>query len=299
MAPPSTDLDESEHLVPRKRRRIGWIITVILLGVALIATGAVLAVTLIGLEEAREEIDHQRDLIEKKETFAFAAQELMATAAQFDGLSYGTIVETRYYTRLIERGWGHRWNGDSLDRDAQEVRTATEELAGVLAAAQGEAAANATGTFFESLTDQLGAGFVKTSLDTADAVCEEDVWGCVGGDDPFTIHYDASEMSAQAFVSDWLRTGVAYHEYAHVLQMTNPKPTATAAEAFGGDWETMADCYALTYLPGWTLDHTTWVSDYEYWEFSVGYGYTCDEGQRQVIREWVDSLGYTHEPISQ
>lgn len=299
-------MDEIEHLVPQKRRRVGWIITVSLLGAALIATGAVLAFALIGLDGARAEIDHQRDLIDnqrdlidKKEAFASAAQELMATAAQFDGLSYATIVETDYYTSLIGRGWDHRWIGHSLDLDTEDVRTATEELAGVLTAAQGEAATNATGTFFESLTDQLGAGFVKTSLDTADATCEQDVWGCVGGDDPFTIHYDASETGAQPYMSDWLRTGVAYHEYAHVLQMTNPEPTATAVTAFAGDWETMADCYALTYLPGWTLDHTIWVSDYQYWEVSVGYGYTCDEGQRQVIREWVDSLGYTHEPISQ
>lgn len=278
---------------------MGWIITVILLGVALIATGVLLAITLIRLDEANLEIDHQRDLIDKKETFSLAATELMATAAQFDGLSYATIVDSVYYTSLIGRGWDHRWNGSSLDRDTQEVRTAAEELSSLLGAAQEEAAGNATGTHFESLTDQLGAGFVKTSLDTADAACAEDVWGCVDGEDPFTIHYDASQTGAEPYMSDWLRSGLAYHEYAHVLQMTNPDPTETAAAAFGGDWETMADCYALTSLPGWSLDHTIWTSSYEYWEVSVGYGYTCDESQRQVIRDWVGSLGYVHQPISQ
>ena len=51
-------------------------------------------------------------------------------------------------------------------------------------------------------------------------------------------------------MNDWLRTGLAYHEYAHVLQFNNPEQTETAVESFGGDWETMADCYALTFLPG-------------------------------------------------
>lgn len=223
----------------------------------------------------------------------------MATAAQFDGLPYASLVEADYYTSLIGRGWDHRWNFESLRRDTAEVRTATEELAAVVTAAQGEAGANVTGTIFETLTDQLGAGFVKTSLDTADAACEDDVWGCVVGTDPLTIHYDASGMGAEPYMTDWLRTGIAYHEYAHVLQMTNPEPTKTAQTAFGDDWETMADCYALTYLPGWTLDHTIWLNDYEYWDVSIGYGYTCDEAQRQVIRDWVAALGYAHEPISQ
>ena len=36
-----------------------------------------------------------------------------------------------------------------------------------------------------------------------------------------------------------------------------------------------------------------------YWEVSVGYGYTCDESQRQVIRNWNDSLGVQVQPITQ
>ena len=61
----------------------------------------------------------------------------------------------------------------------------------------------------------------------------------------------------------------------------------------------MADCYALTFLPGWTLDHTIWVSSYQYWNVSVGYGYTCTPDQAQVVRDWVGQLGYKHQPISQ
>lgn len=291
---------------PKKGRRIGWIIAVILLALALIATGVVLALTLTRLERANtviddqeQEIQEQQDLIEKKETFGLAAEDLMSTAAQFDGLPYATLVDTSHLTELIRAGWAHRWNGELLVSDAENLRTAKDELAAVITAAQGEASANATGTFYESITDQLGTGYVKTSLDTADATCAQDVWGCVGGEDPFTIHYDQSQTVSEPYMNDWLRTGLAYHEYAHVLQFANPEPTETAVASFGGDWETMADCYALTFLPGWTLDHTIFVSDFEYWEVSVGYGYTCDANQAQVVRDWAASLGYTYAPISQ
>lgn len=285
---------------PRKRRRVGWIITVILLSLALVATGAVLAVALIRLAEAMDEIERRGDLIDQKETFASAAQGLMDTAAQFDGVPYATIVKTDLYSSIIGRAWHHRWSPESLDRDTEAISTAADQLAGILTTAHEQASTNGTGSYLESQTDQLGAGFLTTAFGSAEADCDDaDAWGCVWDNDPFTIHYDEADMASQPFMSDWLRQGVAYHEYAHVLQITNPKPTKTALESFGGDEETMADCYALTYLPGWTLDHRIWISEYEYWDVSVGYGYTCDESQRQVVREWVGALGYRHEPIPQ
>lgn len=96
---------------------------------------------------------------------------------------------------------------------------------------------------------------------------------------------------AEPYMTDRIRTGVAYHEFAHVLQFTNPEPTATALEAFGGDAETMADCFALTFLDGWTLDSRVWDSDSSYWDVSIGYGVECDDAQKQVIRDWRASLG--------
>ncbi len=307
-APPVAEptADESVAPAPAPQRRRGMLVAVILLSIGFVAAGAGLTVALLQLDRALaqieqqlDDLDEQRDLIDQKETFSSAAQELMSTAAQLDGVPFATLVDTTYLSSLIKRGWTHRWTATALERDITEVREVTDELSGTIEAALVQASTNTSGTFFETTTDQLGLGYVATALDSADAMCEEDVWGCVAGDDPFTIHYDDAEMRGEPFMNDWLRTGLAYHEYAHVLQFTNPGPTAKAAEAFGGDWETMADCYALTVLPGWTLDHTIWTSAFEYWEVSVGYGYTCDDSQRDVIREWVASVGYVHEPISQ
>lgn len=283
---------------PKRKRRIGWIITVVLLSVALIAALAILAISLIRLDEARTRIDEQQELIDKKETFAATMQGLTATVKQFDGVLFGDVVPQGRYDSLATQGWTHRWNPEALDRDTAEVRDATVELSKLLTAANDQAASNGSGTTYESVIDQLGGGFVTSVIDDADTLCESDVLGCVMGDDPYTVHFDAADTGLP-YMTDWLRTGLAYHEFAHVLQFTNPEASRTAAEAFGGDNETMADCFALTYLDGWTLDHTVWTSDVEYWEVSIGYGYTCDESQRQVIRDWREGLGFKSQPISQ
>lgn len=305
---PSPDAPTTVYVEqPTPRRRRGWIITVVLLSVALLATGAALTLTLLWLDdtlatvdEQGEQIEEQRDLIDKKETFGSAAQDLMETAAQLDGVPFAALVDTRHHQSLIQRGWRHRWDSVALERDIDEVHAATAELADVAAAAKEQASSNESGTFFERTTDALGKGFITTSLNSAIVVCDDgDALGCVSSEDPMVIHYSSDLFREAPYDSNFLREGVAYHEYAHVLQMTNPETTAEAVKAFDGDWETMADCYALTYLKGWKLDHTIWINSYSYWEISVGYGYTCTSSQRAVIRDWVDSVGYTHAPISQ
>jgi len=283
---------------PKKKRRIGWIITVVLLSLALIASGIFLALTLIRLGEARDLIEEQENLIDKKETFSAAMHELTATASEFDGVLYASIVPLNRLEDLAARGWSHRWSAPAMELDAAEARRAAAELSEVLTAARDQAATNGSGTKYESVIDSLGSGFVTAVIDDADKLCEDDVLACVVSNDPYTVHFDKAD-SKLPYMTNWLRTGLAYHEFAHVLQLTNPEATATALEAFDGDDEKMADCYALTFLDGWTLDHTIWTSDVEYWEVSIGYGYTCNKAQKQVVRDWYEQLGFTSAPISQ
>ena len=105
-------------------------------------------------------------------------------------------------------------------------------------------------------------------MDPDATFCGDQAMACVRSDDPFVVHVVAAQRR-QPQNSDWIRTGVTYHEFAHVLQYTNPVQTDATLPVFGGDVERMADCYALTMLDGWTLDHRTWVNAYEYWEVSV------------------------------
>lgn len=303
--PPTIDGATAEVPPAKPKRKWGWIIAVILLGLGLLAVAAVLILSLIRLGEAQEligdqkkQLQEQQDVIDEKESFGAAMTELMATAHQFDGLPFADIVPVDRFQSLATRAWQQRWNTENVATTTAEVQAENEALKAVLAAAQAQAASNASGTNYESVIDQLGRGFVTALMDDPDTLCESDVLGCVKWDDPYTVHFDQADGYHES-MTDWIRTGVAYHEYAHVLQATNFEATEEAVAAFGGDYETMADCYSFAYLPGWTLDHTTYVSDFMYWEVSVGYGYTCDESQRQVIRNWNDSLGVQIQPITQ
>ncbi len=306
----SEAIPTSENLIPTgekpvKRSRKS-LVAIILLVVALLTTMGFLAFYLFELAAAQvriddqdRELEEQRTLIEKKETFGAAMQELMDTARKFDGVPMSTIVPFSDYESLAAQAWGHRWRPVALELDIDAVRTATSELEQILAAAEAEASTNATGTKYEEVIDLLGRGFASSLIDeSADSVCGSDVLACVAWDNPYLVLFDAADMSLP-YMSDWLKTGLAYHEFAHVLQATNPEPTGIAVDAFGGDLETMADCFALTYLDGWTLNHRVWVGQYTYWDASIGYGYTCDESQRQVVREWHESLGFAMRTISQ
>ena len=90
-----------------------------------------------------------------------------------------------------------------------------------------------------------------------------------------------------------------------MLQFTNFDETEKAVEAFVPDataaapeYEIMADCFALTYLDGWAVEQTVWVSEYEYWELT-GYGYTCTAAQKQTVRDWYAAIAFTPWTISQ
>jgi hypothetical protein len=280
-------------------------VAIVLLSIALAAAVAALAYFLIRLDAANRLIDDQErqikdqhELIDKKETFGAEMKGLLDTAHRFDGVLLTSIVPWERYEAAAERAWDDRRNPESLDRDTDDVRAATKELEDILSAAKEEASTNTTRSKYESVIDKLSHGFATSVLEDADALCESDVLACVISDDPYTVHFDAADNKV-AYMTDWLRTGVAYHEFAHVLQFTNPEPTEVALKSFKGDDETMADCFALTYLPGWKLDHRIWVNSYTYWDVSIGYGHTCNSAQKKVIRDWYGQLGFQARPITQ
>ena len=290
---------------PKPKRPVAMFVTLVLLSLTLIAACVFLVLYFLQLNDANDriadqeqKIKEQQELIDKKETFGAAMEGLLDTADQLDGTLFGTLVPTSSYQLTATRAWTHRWEADELDADIEKVAEANDELDALIASAATEASTNTTGSVYESVIDQLGTGYVSSLLYDADTFCESDVLACVDPADPYVVHFDLADNNTE-YTNDVIRTGVAYHEFAHVLQITNPEATSEALTAFSGNDETMADCFALTYLPGWKLDHRIWVSSYSYWDVSVGYGYTCNESQRQVVRDWYAKLGYTPAPISQ
>lgn len=292
-------------VTPKKRRRWGVIITITLLSLALIATAVFLVIYLLRLQDALahikeqdRELDEQRELLDKKETFGAAMEGLMGTASKFEGVLIPTTISFDELETLAVRGWVHRWDASHMDEVIDAVADTAAELETTLADAAASAGSNGTGSTYEAVIDQLGGGHALSVIDDADTLCQSDVLACVTSQDPRVVHFDAADDSLP-YMTDAIRTGIAYHEFAHVLQFANPEPTAAALESFSGDVETMADCYALTYLDGWKLDHRVWVSSYSWWDVSIGYGYTCNDQQKQVIMDWYGKLGVSYRAVSQ
>lgn len=246
--------------------------------------------------EQDNKIQQQRELIEEKESFGAAMGTLMTTTEKFDAVLTASVVPWETYERLAERAWTFRWDVAELAAATDQVEFETQQLEQAWAVAQLEMQSNASGSVYEAVIDSLGGGFVRSVLDNESCDGGESVLGCVYENDPLVVHFDAAE-NTQPFMTDEIRTGIAYHEFAHVLQFTNPEASEVAVTSFGGDWEVMADCFALTYLPGWALDHVVWTSSHEYWEVSIGHGVTCSEPQRQAVRDWYGQVGVQPQTI--
>ena len=250
------------------------------------------------IDQQQQQIQQQNDMLNQKESFGAAMDQLMQVVAQFDGAPTATVVPVADYQDTADAAWQQRRDTAAVAALTAQIQDDTTALQGVLDAAAQQRATNASGTVGEGVVDRLGQGFATTVYDDAKALCGvDDAIGCVSSDDPTTVHLDAAGFS-EPYTDDWGRTYVAEHEFAHVLQFTNPDPTETALDAFGGDVETMADCYALTLSNSWSLSRKVTVGG---WVYTVDYGYgqVCNASQRDVIRQWISDIGFRYAPITQ
>ncbi len=308
------DTDETEIPVPgpeptgkRQRPKASlavriWLIVLALLVVA--ALGA-LAYVVLQLVEAQELIDEQQEeiadlneIVDTKEQFGAAMQQLMDTAREFEGAPMADLVPFDDYERLAQQAWSSRRSVRISDIHIGEAIRHTRSLQDTLERAAQQRSTNATHTLAEDILDSYGAGFVTLAYDDVDKLCEQDVLGCVLDTDPYVVHLDRNDLRHPS-VDKWGERHITLHEFAHVLQFTNPVATESAGKAFGDDWEFMADCYALHTTGDWSLDRRVWINSYSYWDVQYGYGRVCDAGQRKVIDDWLDRIGVVHRPISQ
>lgn len=287
----------------RRRSRAAIVGITVLSAVLVVAVAALvwLAVTVVQLNglvqeqseqirQQQEDISNLNDLLDEKQDFSAAVGEFLDSARALSDAPMATLVPSIELQQLASHAWTARRSPGAGSADAERVRALADTMRAAQAAADAERSSNATGTLSESILDEVGRGYARLSFDGADTLCEGDVVGCVSSGDPYVVHLDLENLSHPS-MDDWARRLVTLHEFAHVLQFTNPEATAVAEQAFEGDWEFMADCYALRQMNEWTLKHRVWVSSFEYWDTQVGYGRVCDSAQRQVIGDWLTQVG--------
>lgn len=164
-----------------------------------------------------------------------------------------------------------------------------------LIAAAAQRRANASGSVSEALVDEAGNGYIDIAWDAADfcgGIESEDkvAVACpLGGASP-AIHIMAESYYPSAAAVEH----VVIHELAHIYQSADSarfEDSVSEADRliaqglFNSSRESMADCYALTYQNLWTL---------AFGDRTYGYGYVCNDAERQEIRNWAASL---HAPM--
>lgn len=177
-----------------------------------------------------------------------------------------------------------------LTQQAKTLREALEQRIADAATRQ----TNASGSVSEALVDEAGAGFIDIAWD-AGTQCGTSsregrvTIGCTS-EVPLAVHIaPENELSGD--------TGVrvtVLHELTHLYHRAdsdNHRNETSAAGRlveqgyFQGSSESMADCYALTYLNLWTLTFE---------DRTMGYGYICNEEERALIRQWAAEV---HAPM--
>lgn len=220
-------------------------------------------------------------------------------AAELEGNPVAPLVTEMRLFRLLEARAEKARTSESeafaaieAEQVAQEAREFRETLEQRIADAEARRA-NSSGSLAEGLVDSAGAGFIDITWNAATQCSPSEkegktTAGCVS-EEPLAVHLLPKE---QALGGDWAENMTTVHELAHLYQRaesdlsgaheSSPSMQLIEQGLFQGSSEKMADCYALTYFDEWTLETD---------EVVLGYGYVCDEAERQAIREWAASIG--------
>ncbi|MDQ2662337.1 MAG: hypothetical protein M3Y52_10745 [Actinomycetota bacterium] len=179
------------------------------------------------------------------------------------------------------------WEAKSIEQNARWMRESLEPL---IAAAE-QRRVNVSGKLSEAMVDEAANGYIDIVWDAAEHCGpssgeEYTVTGCAAGGSSPVIHL----LPDSTFSSEWALRMTVIHELAHIYQSADAARFADRVSdahrlveqgMFAGSRESMADCFALTYYGEWVLaDGLT----------EVGYGYICNEAERQAIRDWAASL---------
>lgn len=211
-------------------------------------------------------------------------------AAQLNGNPVAPLVTHEKRFRYLEEYMSQPGVSErNAKKVAEEARGHRQDLEKSIKAAE-KRRGNASGTAAEKFIHASGDGFIDLAWD-AKSACKGlvkpgmTVGGCVKGNVP-KIHLRADD----GIFGAWAKRMILVHEVAHVYQnvdtaIHHPAQSKMdkllAKGLFKGSRESMADCYALTYLKENSLRNgNAWV----------GYGYECSSSERRAIRQWAKDI---------
>lgn len=239
-----------------------------------------------GSSSADEYIDEQMLIVHSER------ERYYELAAQLEGNPVAPLVlqlgkSDRLDARIAE-GTTNPFQVEDFVEEATALREALETRVLDAESRRG----NASGTISEEIVDAAGDGFINITWD-ASTQCSTSqsegrkTAGCTSGD-PLSVHIlPENELFGEIGVRI-----TTLHELAHLYQNAEVEMYQAQGQSkimdlkdqgyFEGSGEKLADCYALTYTNTWTLS---------YEQGSIGYGYVCNEAERQAIREWAREIG--------
>lgn len=291
--------------VPARRSRVGCWLTgcgclavvgvIALVGALLGGLGTALAPSAPSRPDPSGPTDANTEIVtQQMEVYEAERTRYYELLAVLDGNPVAPLVSQLPFMQRVEQDAAVANPSEIVARSvAERARDLRADLEAQVVAAEARRT-NVSGTLTEQLVDEAGDGFIDVRWDAAtecgDAEEGKVNTGCVFGGDPLTIHLQAeSEVSG-----DWERRMVVAHELAHVYQHADASrfddgkgdtDRLIAQGLFQGSDEHMADCYALTYYGEWSLQNG---------RTTLGYGYVCNESERQAIREWAAGI---HAPM--
>ena len=244
------------------------------------------------LDEQDQQLEEQKEIIDQKETFSAAMVRLQDTMQGVDGLPFATLAEDDRFQELATRGWIHRWHVNAVKTDTKAAEEIIAKLDEVVIGCAGRSRN-------EQHRHRLGSNprpaRSRVRID-GDGSGRDLLRRPGDGLRTFRRPVRRSRRRAQRRRAAELRLDPHRSGLPRVrarAAVHQPHPDRRDPPRVRRRSRRMADCYALTMLDGWTLDHRVWVNAYEYWEVSVGYGYTCNDSERQAIRDWNAQLGPT------
>ncbi len=223
--------------------------------------------------------------------------EYQELAAQLDGNPVAPLIAPpHWFERFQNRASAPSINEFQANALLTEIQTHRAALQQKISDAEARRS-NASGTIAEELVDSAGNGFIDILWD-ADSACStadepgHTTAGCTSTGSSVAVHVLPADRQLGGDEGARL---VVLHELAHLYQYadiesspvdgTSRSMTLKEQGMFQSSGEAMSDCYALTYLNSYSLT----VGD-----VTFGYGYVCNDTERQAIREWAEHL---HAPM--